>query len=299
MPPWPVNPWHWPPIKRLRRTLRTRSNERFWCRPAPPARRTTNSRIVVTLTTSPRRLKVLEPVLRSIENQSIPPDEIHLNIPHVFARTGEHYEFPEWLRRCSSRISVHRLDDIGPATKNVPTIERFAVDDDVVVVTADDDVRYLPRTLEVLVEAVSASPDSAFGLSGYDFGESFCNVYKPFSGPIQVLEGWAGWAAHRRALGAGVSDYFAMCAPYRPCFLHDDVVMSNWLAANGVARRRIVDPRANTRMMKRRGAQMAVGYEADALHLGAGGEASGLDPRGVKNALCELGWWRMETGSSP
>ncbi|MBM4115034.1 MAG: hypothetical protein FJ252_04065 [Phycisphaerae bacterium] len=254
---------------------------------------------MVTLAKSPRRLKVLQPVPQSIEHQSIPPDEIHLNIPRVFAQTGERYQFQEWLRRCSSRISVHRLDDIVPATKDVPTIKRFTIDDDVVVVTADDDIRYLPRTLKVLVEAVSASPESAFGLSGYDRGESFRNVSRPFSGPVQVLEGWAGWAASRRALGAGLSDYFAMCAPYRPCFLHDDIVMSNWLAANGVARRRIVDPWANTRMIKRRGAQMAVGYEADALHRGASSEASGLDPRGVKNARCELGSWRMETGPSP
>ncbi|MBM4111692.1 MAG: glycosyltransferase family 2 protein [Phycisphaerae bacterium] len=252
---------------------------------------------MVTLTTSPKRLPLLEPVLRSLVNQSVPPDEIHLNIPHAFRRTGERYDLPAWLANWSPVVRVHRLDDIGPATKNVPTIERFAKDDDVIIVTVDDDVRYLPRSIEVLVESVAAHPSAAFGLSGYDLGDSHENVYRSASGPIQILEGWAGWAAHRRALGDGVAAYFAACAPHRPCFLHDDLVMSNWLATNDVVRHRLIDPRANTRMMKRRGAQMAVGYESDALHRGAGGEASGLDPSGVMEALKKLGRWRVTAES--
>lgn len=296
---WAANTWHWPPLKRWRRRLRTWSNERYWTRPAAVVPRPTSARIVVTLTTSPKRLLGLEPVLTSLHNQSVQPDEIHLNIPHIFGRTREPYTIPTWIQQFAPRTIVYRMDDIGPATKNVPTFERFGVEDDVIIVTVDDDVRYLPRTIEVLTTAVAGDPSRAFALSGYDLDERGRNIYRTRTGSVQVLEGWAGWAIHRRAMATGIAGYFSACAPSRACFLHDDLVMSNWLALQRVDRVRLFDPRANTRIMKRRGAQLASGYESDALHQGAGGLASGLDPLGVRQALIQLGQWRVaETGTS-
>ncbi|MBU6210212.1 MAG: hypothetical protein KGR22_09915, partial [Planctomycetes bacterium] len=61
--------------------------------------RPTSARIVVTLTTSPKRLLGLEPVLTSLHNQSVQPDEIHLNIPHIFGRTREPYTIPTWIQQ--------------------------------------------------------------------------------------------------------------------------------------------------------------------------------------------------------
>jgi hypothetical protein len=234
--------------------------------------------------------------MASLLNQSVMPDEIHLNVPDVFARTGEPYVIPDWLI-ATPRVVLHRVSDIGPATKNVPTIERLEPGDDCIVITVDDDVRYLPRTIEVLASAVARQPSMAFGLSGYDLGPRWENRYSSVTGPVEVLEGWAGWAVHRRAIGRGTGHFFESCRSSRACFLHDDLVMANWLAQQSIPRIRLVDPRANTRMMKRRGAQLASGYEADALHKGAGGMAAGLDPRAVWQELDRGHRWRLRPRS--
>lgn len=290
-----IHPWQWGPVKRLRRSFRTWRNERFWRTPAVAATRPTDARIIVTLTTSPKRLPHLRPTLASLLNQSVPPDEIHLNVPPVFRRTGEPYVLPAWLNHCDPRIVVHRPDDIGPATKSVPTIERLSTESHAIIVVVDDDVRYLHRTLEVLVEAVTRDPSRAYGLSGYVFETDWSNRYDKRECNVEILEGWASWAVHRSALGDGLAAYFDSVRDERACFLHDDVVMSNWLALRAIPRVRLFDPRANSRLMQRHGAQLASGYEQDALHKGAGGLVQALDPRAVSAALAQRGLLALHT----
>lgn len=290
-----IQPWHWGPIKRFRRQFRTWRNERFWQTPAAPVARSTNARIIVTLTTSPKRLPHLQPTLASLLNQSIVPDEIHLNVPLIFQRTGEPYVLPAWLTDFDSRVMVYRLNDIGPATKSVPTVARIAAESNAIIIVADDDVRYLHRTIEVLVSAIARDPSNAYGLSGYSFASDWSNQYERRETLVEVLEGWASWAAHRSTLGDGISAYFESVRSERPCFLHDDVVMSNWLAMRNIPRIRLFDPRANTKLMKRRGAQLASGYEHDALHKGAGGLVQSLDPRAVAAALARRGALALRT----
>ena len=46
-------------------------------------------KVIISLTTSPTRILLMEPVINSILNQSYPPDLIRINIPKVFKRTGK------------------------------------------------------------------------------------------------------------------------------------------------------------------------------------------------------------------
>ena len=48
-------------------------------------------KIIVTLTTTPKRLPLIEQTLSSILNQNVKPDKIIINIPSIFKRTGEVY----------------------------------------------------------------------------------------------------------------------------------------------------------------------------------------------------------------
>ena len=46
-------------------------------------------RIVVSLTTSPKRIRLIETTIYSILNQTVPPSIVQVNIPHKFSRTEE------------------------------------------------------------------------------------------------------------------------------------------------------------------------------------------------------------------
>ena len=47
-------------------------------------------RIVISMTTIPSRLGNLDKVLEAIiDKQTVKPDVVYLNVPHVFGRTGE------------------------------------------------------------------------------------------------------------------------------------------------------------------------------------------------------------------
>ena len=263
--------------------------------PARRVPRPITSRLVVSLTTSPDRIGQVERVVRTLLNQSCPPDEVHLNIPHVFRRTGRSYEIPAWCATLDPRVRVFRVEDIGPATKSVPTILRFAPGDDVVVVIADDDVLYLQRTLEVHCDAIARDPGCAYGLAGYDLLPGDVRRQGRGNVDVEVLEGWATISLHRRLVGPGFEAYLEAAHRSRACFAQDDVTISNWLALEGITRRIIHDRRASLRTMRARGAQMDIGYLPDSLHRGRDPQTGQplLRVPEVQEHLESLGLWKL------
>jgi hypothetical protein len=130
--------------------------------------------IAIALTTSPARLQHLGPTLASLVNQTRPADAILLNLPLRFARTGEAYPdaLPAELLKIAPQLHVNRVaEDLGPATKLVPTVRwlhsrmdelaarlgvsRSAVADAVHIVVVDDDMRYAPRMLESMAHTAT------------------------------------------------------------------------------------------------------------------------------------------------
>ena len=283
------------PVKRFRRRLRTERARRLWLRPARVAPRPVSSRVVVTMTASPERLAGMDRTVRTLLNQTCPPDEVHLNIPHVFRRTGQAYEIPGWCSTLDPRIRVFRVDDIGPATKSVPTVERLRADEDAVIVIADDDVLYLQESIEVLLRAVAAERRGAYGFSGYDFGPRWESRLSRAGGPVQVIEGWACVAAHRSCFGDGFASHVARANESRACFCHDDVVMGNWFELQGVPRVQLSDASVNRRRMRRLGAQLDFGYLPGALHQESSGASRARD---AARHLESLGLWRLRSPST-
>lgn len=280
------------PVKRLRRRWRTARASATWDRAAIPVPRPIASRVVVSMTSSPGRLQDLERSVRTLLNQTCPPDEIHLNIPYVFRRTGERYVVPAWLERADPRVRLHRVEDIGPATKSVPTIERFRPDEDVVLVISDDDVLYLQETIEGLLAAVRDDPGCSFGYSGFDFGARWESRLPSGRAGVQVIEGWACVAAHRSCFGEGIAGHFAAANRSRACFCHDDVVMSNWLEMQGVPRVQLHTDSVNRRRMRRLGAQLDYGYLAGALHRESSGASRAHE---AARHLASMGMWRLRS----
>lgn len=261
----PTREWR----RRLTYRWRARRNERFWAEANPGTARPPRLRIIASLTTSPGRLPHIEPVLRSLTHgQTRPPDEIHLNLPWKFGRTGEEYALPEFLSRYP--VQVFRGEDVGPATKLVPTIAR-TTDTEAWILTVDDDVRYLPATVERLEDAAVADPASAHGYADY----ALWRKARP-GAPVDFLAGYGGVLFKRGFFGPDFPAYFGAAIADRACFFQDDIVISNYLALRGVRRWRTSAADCNIRLMKQRGCLLEQAGGADALSLGAG---SGMSTR--------------------
>ncbi|VUD66068.1 hypothetical protein TDB9533_03496 [Thalassocella blandensis] len=107
---------------------------------------------IVSMTTIPNRLSLIRPTIESIRAQSEPPTHIELNIPTVFRRNpAEKYTLPNWLNN-DSFVRVYRCQDLGPATKIVPTLIRNNENKiNTPVVTVDDDLVYSKNHLRALL----------------------------------------------------------------------------------------------------------------------------------------------------
>ena len=106
------------------------------------------NRKIISLTTVPERLNQnvedgFKSCLTSLCCQNYSDYEVHLNLPTVYKITNEKYIIPEWLNEYQkkySHLKVYNVDDIGPATKIVPTLLRETENSLIIVV--DDDLVY-------------------------------------------------------------------------------------------------------------------------------------------------------------
>lgn len=287
-------------LRSLRWRLRTWLNKRYWERPIAEAPRLIKSKIIVGLTTSPQRISQLEPVLRSILRQSCPPDEIHLNIPHIFKRDGRPYVIPPCLGRLDGKIKIHRVEDMGPGTKIIPTLLALDELSDTIVITADDDVLMLPQAIEVLTQAFAEDSSMVYGLSGYNLGPQFTSKHFNQRQQVNILEGYAHFAVHRKFISPDFTAYLNAAHSIQAGYLHDDVVFANYFALKKVKLVQLFDQRANRKILRRRGAQLHYGIRLDALHKGGGDAGTSRtyehqreQAREIANSLGGKGLWAL------
>jgi hypothetical protein len=230
---------------------------------------------------------MLEPILVSItRGQTRPPDEIHLNLPHTFGRTGEAYVLPDFLARYP--VQVFRVEDVGPATKLVPTLARVS-DPDTWILTIDDDVRHLPTAIERLEDAAFDDPAAAHGYSDY----ALWRRWKPGE-PVDFLAGFAGCIFRRSFFRADFDAYFKATNSHKACFFQDDIVVGNYLALQGIPCHRISAPDCNLALMKRLGCLLEQAGGDDALSHGAG---SGMDTK--SRSLAAMAYLRSKGLAAP
>lgn len=192
-------------------------------------------RVVVTLTTVPGRLPRLRPVLRSLLDQSWPPDRVLLALPSHSLRTGRPYPPPPPL---PAGVDVLRCEDHGPATKVLPAL---AHERDAVLVVVDDDVIYPVHFLRDLLTAHRAHPRCAIGLRGWrlepavhprDLRHVFGQALRE-PAPVDVLLGTWGYLIPPGALDDAVHDYSGWPSELRWC---DDIWISGHLCLRGIPR---------------------------------------------------------------
>lgn len=122
------------------------------------------SEVVVSLTTIPSRLGSLHWTLASLMRQTVAPARIVLNLPRFSRREQCAYDVPEALRRLAA-VEIREVDDLGPATKIVPTL--LAEPPDRMIVALDDDRIYPADLIETLERAARADPEAAVTLGGW------------------------------------------------------------------------------------------------------------------------------------
>lgn len=124
-------------------------------------------KVVISLSTIPSRLsdtkygdQGIKSCIESLQNQTYDNYEVHFNIPYKNNYSGEEYIIPDWLSQFD-KIQIKRVEDIGPATKAVPTIERIT-DLDTIIIICDDDLVYHPEMVSEHVKN-QLTRDCAFG----------------------------------------------------------------------------------------------------------------------------------------
>lgn len=122
------------------------------------------SEVIVSLTTIPSRLPLLETTLMSLMRQTLAPARIVLNLPAYSRREQCAYVVPDALRRLAA-VEIRETADLGPATKIVPTL--LAEAPDRMIVALDDDRIYPATLIETLEAAARADPDGAFAFGGW------------------------------------------------------------------------------------------------------------------------------------
>lgn len=195
-------------------------------------------KIVVSLTTSPSRLKLLEPVVQSILNQDYEVWKIEVNLPELY-KNKEEYEIPSFFSKYS-KVEIHRTGrDIGPATKVIPTILRYLKDPEVYIISFDDDHRYPSKMVSTLLKGlVVFGPENVYTIGGINMYVAAkntlvgINVYK--TAPVDVVEGVFGVLYNPRLFQEDVKDYFDTVVQCKECLTSDDITISNYLASKKI-----------------------------------------------------------------
>lgn len=157
MPSRPIEPGPAVSLRRLARTWLDRLREASFRmrlrvrRRRPPAPRR-GTPIIVTLTTTPRRLQASETAIASVLLQTFVPDRVVLWLTDEVSRDP----LPPGIRRLASAgLEVRFGADLGPHTKLMHALKAFP---ESILVTADDDTLYPTDWLSGLVDSYGRAP---------------------------------------------------------------------------------------------------------------------------------------------
>lgn len=115
-------------------------------------------KIIVSCTTTKNRLDLLYYMIESLKKQTLRPNVVYINISSEPSFLGDEgiTEAPTWFDQ--NFIRINWIKDIGPYGKLLPIIRQVNNDD--LIITADDDVLYHSEWLNSLVTLADDYPDN-------------------------------------------------------------------------------------------------------------------------------------------
>lgn len=235
-------------------------------------------KIVVSFTTSPTRINKCGPMINSILDQTRKPDLFLLNIPEEFARTGESYIVPKYIRKS---LTVNRIKmDYGPATKILPAVmylrERAGTYDpeDTRIIYLDDDIAYPKRMIETYEKMIPPKDDNVWTSTGFDFVNMNLSGKRAHKDTATIAEGYGSVCVKLNTFGDDFVEYMTRYTALdnQICRLSDDVILSNYYHRQnrGIYIMNIPGFLSIHDIWQEKKI-LDYGNEADALHLGAGG----------------------------
>ena len=195
------------------------------------------SKVILTMTTIPNRLNNshddfgIKPVIETMLNLSYDNYELHLNIPLICKKTNEAYIIPEWLKTITdSKLKIFRCDDSGALTKILPTLERTDETEDVVIITVDDDLKYMDGFIEYHLLKRQQHPDCAIGFAGISSLNGTCHFCTTVKEDVRVkiLEGYKTVSYSRNFFK---EDFFTEFAGKS---WSDDILLSAYLGKHNI-----------------------------------------------------------------
>ena len=109
----------------------------------------------VSMSTIPSRIKSVHKTLDHIENQTLRPNKIFLNIPINYKRfKNEKIDNQDIINLKRENLIITRCEDFGPGTKIMGSIEEVKKYDCVIII--DDDHLYDENILTVLTFLIYA-----------------------------------------------------------------------------------------------------------------------------------------------
>ena len=105
-----------------------------------------------SLTTLPSRIKNISETIKSLNNQTIKPEIIYLNLPYKFKRF-ENYKFNEddISKLKDENLTIIRCNDFGPSTKLMGSLNEIRNNYDCVILVDDDHI-YHEKTFEIFIQ---------------------------------------------------------------------------------------------------------------------------------------------------
>jgi len=225
--------------------------------------------IVTSCTTSPLRILKMKETLDSLENQTVSPTYMILNLPYVYARTNEQYVIPDYIQN-NSNIVINRLEiDYGPATKLVGSILNIPKDEDTWIVVHDDDQLHLQNTIETYMEYINKIDNKkiAFTIAGFDIIDNKVIRYTRDLNRVQIFEGYCTFCVHRSVFEDDFLPYIQTLIKNKDCNLSDDLILSNYVAKKYVKIHQIYNKNLNNDLYWSLGCELEYGKETDALHV--------------------------------
>jgi hypothetical protein len=221
------------------------------------------------MTTSPKRIVHIEPLLSCITNQTIKPKQIILNLPYVFKRTNTEFDkIPDFIEN-NPLVRINRCEDIGPSTKILPTATLFS-DPETIIISVDDDIEYRSNFIETLLKYSKKHPDAVIT------GQSFMRIPPPDDVVdktaiyAEMVEGYSAVLYKKKFLDFIRIEDLVKYPKF--CYMADDFILSNFLRKHGIPIIVTDEPDENKTTVN---IYLDYGSQSDALKAGADGTTNG------------------------
>lgn len=186
-------------------------------------------KIIASVTTTIKRIEKITNTLLSIINQTYCIDKIVVVIPYVSYITNETYIIPSSIYNLIPNIEIIRCDDCGPISKLLPLLSDINIDNDIWILTFDDDVIYHKDHLHNLLKSIGTiSTNKVYGLSGFSINQDNNMI-------TQVLEGNNTILYHRSIFRDDFKEYVDLLLNNINCRYSDDIIISNYLAKYNIS----------------------------------------------------------------